>query len=145
MQYLAVFHGFLGRVLWFGLFPERQTPKRMFNFSATWTLTLKEVFLTSCFRLGLLPCCYFIMPTRQYMKHLKDGCEGTKQTNILHIRAHPACWSTAQLGEGFKNTESNCILFPHSCFPFWGLWENNAHIPSFSCDAKFCNCEKSKN
>lgn len=110
--------------------PWKTNPKRDVQFFSHLNVNFKEFFLTSCFCLHFLPCCYFITPTRLYMKCLRDGSEVTKQTNDLHIQSHPACCSTARLGEGFKSTERVIRFYLHT-LPFWE-WGRTTHIYSGS-------------
>lgn len=122
---------FLGRVLWFWFFPERQTPKAgCAIFQPPKHQALKS---SACFCLCFLPRCYFITPTRLCMKRLRDGSEVTNQTNGLHIHSHPACESAARLRKGFKSTERVTAFYLQTLFfPFLGLGENHPHIPRFT-------------
>lgn len=117
---------FLGQGVLFSTLPWKTNPKQDVQIFSHLNIYFKE-FLTSCVCLHFLPCCYFITQARLYMKRLRDHSEATKQTNVLPIQLHPACYSTARLGEGFRSTEGVTSSYLHTVFPFWD-WGRAAHI-----------------
>lgn len=122
---------FLGQGVLFSTLPWKTNPKQDVQIFSHLNIYFKE-FLTSCVCLHFLPCCYFITQARLYMKRLRDHSEATKQTNVLPIQLHPACYSTARLGEGFRSTEGVTSSYLHTVFSFLGLGKSSPHTHRFT-------------